>query len=208
MTRHRATRTIGYVPPPAAPTIIWVRNLAEMALAGYNINTPQAIHTDLKNKDCLKVPTTTPMLNTLVAGWNNGCESIFQSQGQVRTYIPFADYKIRPAKDIAIIAGESIHPLTASDGELLQNCPTGADIMNELLRVARFTSTADQLEMAISRHLLNCDNNELPVEFDETTSNTGAKSQPPPENFLTPCGKMSTPPPQKKKRFQPSLKIS
>ena len=39
--------------------------------------------------------------------------------------------------------------------------------MNELLRVARFTSSADQLELAISRHLFNCDNNEIPVIFDE-----------------------------------------
>ena len=121
MVKEGATRRIGYVQPPAAPTIIWVRNLQDMALAGYNINTPQAVHTDLKSKDCLKIPTTTPMSNTLMAGWNNNCTPLFRSQGNLRTYIPFADYKIKPLNDMAIIAGESIHPLTAGDGDMLHN---------------------------------------------------------------------------------------
>ena len=72
------------------------------------------------------------------------------------------------------MADESAHPLTAADAELLVHGPTGNDIMKELLRVARFTSTADQLEMAIARHLMNCDNNEILVDFTEDLPNNTA----------------------------------
>ena len=171
LVKKRTARQLAYVTPAVAPTIIWVSNLLDMALAGFNINSPAAIHADLQYKNSIKVPTTTATLNTLVAGWNNNCAPLYQSRGAAEAKIPFADYKIQPLTDIAIIAEESVHPLSTADGEILANGPTGYDIMKEVLRLARFTATADQLEMAIARHLLNCDNNEILVNYTENSPN-------------------------------------
>ena len=94
LVKKRNPRQLAYVAPPVAPTIIWVRNLLDMALAGFNINSPAAIHADLQYKNSIKVPTTTATLNTLVAWWNNNCAPLYQSRGAAQAKIPFADYKI------------------------------------------------------------------------------------------------------------------
>ena len=62
--KKRTTRRLACVQPPNAPTIIWAKHLVDMPLAGYKIMTPAAIHQELHDKHCLKMPTTTNILNT------------------------------------------------------------------------------------------------------------------------------------------------
>ena len=103
LVKERMGRQLMYVAPPAAPTVIWTKNLIDMPLAGFNINTPAAIHQDLQYKHCLKMPTTTTTLNTLVADWNAGCTPLYQSRAVDNTNIPFAGYHIKPQGQIAIM---------------------------------------------------------------------------------------------------------
>ena len=92
LVKENTARQLIYVAPPVAPTIIWTKNLLDMTLAGFNINSPAAIHADLQSKHSLKMPTTTATLNTLVAGWNHGCAALYQARGTDSTKIPFANY--------------------------------------------------------------------------------------------------------------------